>query len=168
MLERTPSEPIRLEVESLNDMIDNQEVADPYDLNRFVEAQAINYSDAIAELRAGRKRSHWMWYVFPQIAGLGRSSMSERYAIRSEDEARAYLAHPVLGQRLIECAEAVLAIEGRSAGEIMGSPDDLKLRSCATLFAHFSPAGSIFHRLLDKYYSSEPDKATLLEIQARQ
>ena len=133
---------------------------DPYDLNRFVEVQQLNYSDAVSELRAGQKRSHWMWYVFPQIAGLGHSPMSERYAIRSEDEARAYLAHPVLGPRLIECAEAVLAIENRSAREIMGSPDDLKLRSCATLFAHISPEGSVFHRILDKYYSSEPDPGT--------
>jgi len=134
---------------------------DPYDLNRFVEVQQLNYSDAVSELRAGQKRSHWMWYVFPQLAGLGHSPMSERYAIRSEDEARAYLAHPVLGPRLIECAEAVLAIENRSAREILGSPDDLKLRSCATLFAHISPEGSVFHRILDKYYSSEPDRATL-------
>ncbi len=130
---------------------------DSYDLNRFIEAQKVNYSDALSELRAGQKRSHWTWYVFPQIAGLGHSAMSERYAIQSEDEARAYLAHPVLGPRLIECAEAVLAIENRSAGEIMGSPDDLKLRSCAALFAKISPEGSVFHRILDKYYSSEPD-----------
>jgi uncharacterized protein (DUF1810 family) len=127
---------------------------DPYDLNRFVDAQEGNYSAAIAELRAGQKRSHWIRYVFPQIAGLGHSSMSERYAIRSEDEARAYLAHPVLGPRLIECAEAVLAIENRSPREIMGSPDDLKLKSCATLFAHISPDGSVFHQILDKYNSS--------------
>jgi uncharacterized protein (DUF1810 family) len=130
-------------------------------LDRFVEAQAVNYSDAIAELRAGRKSSHWMWYVFPQIAGLGHSTMSERYAIRSEDEARAYLAHTILGPRLIECAEAVLAIENQSAREIMGYPDDLKLKSCATLFAHISAASSVFHRILDKYYSSEADSKTL-------
>ena len=142
-------------------MIDNQRSTDPYDLNRFIEAQAVNYSDALAELRAGQKRSHWMWYVFPQIASLGHSAMSARYAIRSADEARAYLAHPVLGPRLIECAEAVLAIENRSAREIMGSPDDLKLRSCATLFAEISPERSVFHRVLDKYYSSEPDQGTL-------
>ena len=150
-----PSDPVRLEVEVLNDMIDNESSTDPFDLNRFVEAQAVNYSVALSELRAGRKRTHWIWYIFPQIAGLGHSAMSERYAIRSEDEARAYLAHPVLGARLIECAEAVLGIEGRSASEIMGSPDDLKLRSCATLFAHVSSAASVFHRILDKYYSSE-------------
>lgn len=139
---------------------------DPFDLNRFVEAQEGNYSAAIGELRAGQKRSHWMWYVFPQMAGLGHSSMSVRYAIRSEDEARAYLAHPVLGPRIIECAEAVLGIEDRSATEIMGSPDDLKLRSCATLFAHISPEGSVFHKILDKYYSSEPDRNTLRQLNA--
>jgi len=134
---------------------------DTYALHRFVEIQEMNYSDALAELRAGRKRSHWIWFVFPQLAGLGHSAMSERYAIRSEDEARAYLAHPILGPRLVECAEAVLAIENRSAREIMGSPDDLKLRSCVTLFAHISPERSVFHRILDKYYSSEPDRMTL-------
>jgi uncharacterized protein (DUF1810 family) len=134
---------------------------DPYDLNRFVEIQEVNYSDALAELHSGQKRSHWIWYVFPQIAGLGHSAMSARYGIRSDVEARAYLDHPVLGPRLIECAEAVLSIENRSAREIMGSPDDLKLRSCATLFAHISPERSVFHRVLDKYYSSEPDRNTL-------
>ena len=137
---------------------------DPYDLNRFVEAQEADYLVALAELRAGRKRTHWIWYIFPQIAGLGHSAMSERYAIRNELEARAYLAHPVLGPRLIECAEAVLGIEGRSATEIMGSPDDLKLRSCATLFAHVSPEQSVFHKILDKYYSSEPDRVTLQRL----
>jgi uncharacterized protein (DUF1810 family) len=136
-------------------------MTDPFDLHRFVTAQAMNYSDALAELRSGRKLSHWMWYVFPQYAGLGHSPMSERYAIRSEEEARAYLAHPILGKRLVECAEAMLSIENRSALEILGSPDDLKLRSCATLFAHVSPPGSVFQRILDHYYSSEPDSATL-------
>lgn len=134
---------------------------DPYDLNRFIEAQEVNYDDAISELRAGRKRTHWMWYVFPQIAGLGNSAMSYRYGIRSEDEARAYLAHPVLGPRLVECAEAVLAIDNRSAHDIFGSPDDLKLKSSATLFAHVSPPGSVFERILDRYYSSERDPRTL-------
>ena len=134
---------------------------DPYDLNRFIEAQEVNYDDALSELRAGRKRTHWMWYVFPQIAGLGNSAMSYRYGIRSEDEARAYLAHPVLGPRLTECAEAVLAIDNRSAHDIFGSPDDLKLKSSATLFAHVSPPGSVFERILDRYYSSERDPRTL-------
>jgi uncharacterized protein (DUF1810 family) len=134
---------------------------DPYDLNRFVEAQEMNYSDALSELRAGHKCSHWMWYVFPQIAGLGHSAMSARYSIRSQDEARAYLAHPVLGPRLIECAEAILSVRNRSALEILGSPDDLKLRSSATLFAHISLEGSVFHRILDTFYGSEPDPGTL-------
>src|SRR4051794_16808187 len=108
---------------------------DPHDLGRFVSAQADDYGQALAEVRAGRKRSHWMWYIFPQVEGLGSSPMSRRYSIRSLDEARAYLDHPVLGRRLIECAEAALGVEGRSASEIFGSPDDMKLRSSATLFA---------------------------------
>src|SRR5215213_10323708 len=105
---------------------------DPHDLSRFVQAQAEDYERALAEIRGGRKRSHWMWYIFPQVDGLGASPMSRRYAIRSLAEARAYLDHPVLGRRLVESAEAVLGVEGRSAREIFGSPDDMKLRSCAT------------------------------------
>jgi uncharacterized protein (DUF1810 family) len=136
-------------------------VSDPHNLQRFIDAQEPSYRDALAEIRAGRKRSHWMWYVFPQFAGLGNSPMSARYAIRSKDEARAYLAHPILGARLMECAEAVLAINDRSARDIFGTPDDLKLRSSATLFAQLSPPGSVFERLLDKYYSSEPDPKTI-------
>jgi uncharacterized protein (DUF1810 family) len=138
--------------------------SDPYDLNRFVEAQEAHYSVALSELRSGRKSTHWIWYIFPQIAGLGHSAMSERYAIRSEVEARAYLTHPVLGPRIIECAEAVLGVENRSAIDIMGLPDDLKLKSCATLFAHVSPDESVFHKILDKYYSSEPDRSTLQRL----
>jgi uncharacterized protein (DUF1810 family) len=102
-----------------------------------------------------------MWFVFPQMAGLGSSAMSERYAIRSDDEARAYLAHPILGARLKECAEAALAVEGRSAREIFGSPDDLKLRSSATLFAAVSPPGSVFQQLLDKYFGGVADPITI-------
>jgi uncharacterized protein (DUF1810 family) len=117
---------------------------DPHDLARFVEAQAGDYATALAETRAGRKRSHWMWYIFPQIDGLGFSSMARRYAIKSLDEARAYLDHPVLGPRLVEITEAALAVEGRSAHEIFGSPDDMKLRSCATLFARAASEGSVF------------------------
>lgn len=134
---------------------------DPYDLNRFVQAQAGIYEHALAELRAGRKRSHWMWYVFPQIAGLGFSATSQRYAIQGVAEAEAYLQHPVLGPRLVECVETLLQLDGLSAHEIFGSPDDMKLRSCATLFAHISSAGSIFERLLDKYYQGEHDEKTL-------
>ncbi len=134
---------------------------DPYDLHRFVTAQQGDYEQALQEITRGRKRSHWMWYIFPQIDGLGSSSMARTYAIKSADEARAYLAHPILGPRLLACAEAALAHEGRSATEIFGSPDDLKLRSCATLFARVSPAGSAFHRLLDKFYPAGADRATL-------
>jgi uncharacterized protein (DUF1810 family) len=134
---------------------------DPHDLSRFVLAQEDDYEQALAELRSGRKRSHWMWYIFPQFDGLGFSSISKRYSIKSIAEAEAYLRHPVLGPRLAECAEAVLRIEGRSASEIFGSPDDVKLRSCATLFACVSPAGSVFERLLDKYYGGQRDGQTL-------
>lgn len=134
---------------------------DPPELGRFLEAQEVNYDAALSELRAGRKRTHWMWYVFPQVEGLGYSSMSMRYAIKDMDEARAYLRHPVLGPRLLECAQAVLAVEGRSAAEIFGAPDDLKLQSCATLFALASPPGSVFHQLLGKYYRGEMDGKTL-------
>jgi uncharacterized protein (DUF1810 family) len=134
---------------------------DPYDLERFVQAQEADYTQALAEIRGGRKRSHWMWYVFPQFEGLGQSPTSRRYAIKSVAEADAYLKHPVLGPRLLECCEAVLAVEGRSAHEIFGSPDDLKLRSCATLFACVSPAGSVFDRLLERYFQGRRDEATL-------
>jgi uncharacterized protein (DUF1810 family) len=112
---------------------------DPHDLNRFVQAQEGVYERALSEIRSGRKRSHWMWYIFPQYEGLGFSSTSRRYSIKSLAEAQAYLAHPILGPRL----------------EIFGSPDDMKLRSCATLFACVSPAGSVFQRLLKKYGSSD-------------
>jgi uncharacterized protein (DUF1810 family) len=134
---------------------------DPHDLGRFVDAQAGDYDEALAEIKGGRKRSHWMWYVFPQIDGLGFSSMSRRYAIKSVDEAKAYLAHPVLGVRLVECCEAVLSVHGRSAHEIFGSPDDLKLKSCATLFASVTPPDSVFARLLGMYFQGERDGKTL-------
>ena len=133
---------------------------DPYDLERFVLAQECVYPQALAEIRAGRKRSHWMWYIFPQFDGLGYSAMAQKYAINSLAEAQAYVNHPVLGPRLIECAEAALHVEGQSAYEIFGSPDDLKLRSCATLFAQVSPAGSVFERLLTRFFDGEPDDAT--------
>jgi uncharacterized protein (DUF1810 family) len=136
-------------------------MADSYDLNRFVRAQEESYQQALSELELGRKQSHWMWYVFPQLDGLGTSPTSRFYSIKSEDEARAYLEHPVLGPRLAECAEAILAVDGKSATAILGSPDDLKLKSCATLFAHVSPPGSVFERILDKFYAGERDAATL-------
>ncbi|HEY0776676.1 MAG TPA: DUF1810 domain-containing protein [Gemmatirosa sp.] len=134
---------------------------DPYDLDRFVRAQVGDYDRALAEVTAGRKRSHWMWYIFPQFRGLGRSSMAERYAIGSLAEAEAYLRHPVLGPRLVACAQAALGVAGRSASDIFGSPDDVKLRSSMTLFSHVSPAGSVFERVLDRYFDGRPDAATL-------
>lgn len=134
---------------------------DPFDLSRFVQAQQQTYDQALSELQRGRKQSHWMWYVFPQLDGLGFSPITKRFSIKSEDEARAYLKHPTLGPRLLECAEAILSIEGKSAREILGSPDDLKLKSCATLFAHVSPPGSVFERILEKFYTGERDAATL-------
>jgi uncharacterized protein (DUF1810 family) len=135
--------------------------ADPHDLSRFVQAQEGDYERALAEITSGRKRSHWMWYIFPQLDGLGSSPTARQYAIKSRAEAGAYLNHPVLGPRLIACAEAALGVEGRSALEIFGFPDDMKLRSCVTLFAQVSPAGSVFHRLLDKYFRGLPDDKTL-------
>jgi uncharacterized protein (DUF1810 family) len=135
--------------------------SDPHDLRRFVQAQEGVHEQALAEIKSGRKRSHWMWYIFPQIDGLGFSATSRLYAIKSLAEAKAYLEHPVLGPRLVECAEAALAVEGRTAHEIFGSPDDMKLRSCATLFAHVSPQGSVFHRVLVGYFRGLTDEQTL-------
>jgi uncharacterized protein (DUF1810 family) len=134
---------------------------DPHELRRFVRAQESDYERAVSEIKSGRKRTHWMWYIFPQIDGLAFSSTSKHYAIKSLAEARAYLDHPVLGPRLLECAEAAVGVEGRSATEIFGSPDDIKLRSCATLFACVLPPGSVFDRLLTKYYRGERDGKTL-------
>src|SRR5207244_3324635 len=127
------------------------EQADPFDLARFTSAQEAVYDHALAEIRGGDKRSHWMWFIFPQMDGLGFSPTAQHYAIKSPEEARAYLAHPILGPRLRECAEAVLAVEGRSASEIFGSPDDLKLNSCMTLFETVAGQGSVFGQVLDKY-----------------
>ena len=140
--------------------------SDPYNLSRFLKAQGPVYEQALAEIRAGRKRTHWMWYVFPQFAGLGHSPTSVHYAVASSDEAETYLAHPILGPRLIECAEAVLENEGRSASDIFGSPDDLKLRSSATLFAAVAPDGSVFHRIIDKFFDGEQDVRTI-ELMSR-
>jgi uncharacterized protein (DUF1810 family) len=145
----------------MTDTNDPRRSGDPHDLDRFVRAQEDDYEQALAEIRAGRKRSHWMWYIFPQIDGLAFSSTSKYYAIKGVEEARAYLDHPVLGPRLRECAEAALQVEGRSAREIFGSPDDLKLRSCATLFASVSPPDSVFDRVLAKYYEGGRDERTL-------
>jgi uncharacterized protein (DUF1810 family) len=134
---------------------------DPFDLNRFVRAQGADYERAVAEIRSGRKRSHWMWYIFPQVAGLGQSPTSQRYAIGSLEEARAYLAHPILGPRLIACAEAAMSVNGRSAREIFGSPDDMKLKSSATLFALASSHESVFGQVIKKYFSGSRDEKTL-------
>lgn len=134
---------------------------DPFDLNRFLHAQEGDYERALSEIRSGCKRTHWMWYVFPQIHGLAFSAVSKRYSIKSIEEARAYLQHPLLGARLLECAEAVVGIEGRSIAEVFGSPDDLKLRSSATLFASISPSGSVFDRIIEQHYHGVPDARTL-------
>ena len=131
-----------------------------YDLKRFVVAQHGVYDDVVAELRAGRKTSHWMWFVFPQVAGLGRSGMSQQYAIRSLDEARAYLAHPVLGPRLRECAGLVLATPARSAEDIFGGIDAVKLRSSMTLFHRADPGEPVFVEVLERFYGGVPDAAT--------
>ena len=137
---------------------------DPHDLQRFVEAQAPVFDAVVAELAAGRKRSHWMWFVFPQIAGLGFSAMAQRYAIRSLAEAEAYLGHPVLGGRLRRCTDLVNAVEGRSITAILGSPDDVKFRSSMTLFARAAPSEARFRRALDRYFEGEPDAATLARL----
>ena len=134
---------------------------DQYDLNRFLAAQKECYAQVVSELKNGRKRTHWMWYIFPQIDGLAFSSMSRRYAIKNKEEAQAYLNHPLLGTRLQECAEAVMRVEERSIIEIFGSPDDMKLKSCATLFAAVSASGSVFGRILEKYYHGDQDDRTL-------
>ena len=135
-------------------------------LERFVQAQDSggSYVRALAELRRGRKSSHWMWFVFPQVAGLGRSALAQTYAIASLAEARDYLAHPVLGPRLRECADALLGVEGRSAEDVLGSVDAVKLRSSTTLFARAAPEEPDFTRVLDRWYDSVPDEATLARL----
>lgn len=134
---------------------------DAFGLSRFITAQDIVYARVLEELKSGRKRSHWMWYIFPQVDGLGYSATSKHYAIKSMDEARAYLNHPVLGSRLLECVNAVLAIEGRSASDILGYPDDLKLKSSMTLFASVAGPDSVFARVIDKYFQGERDVRTI-------
>jgi uncharacterized protein (DUF1810 family) len=131
------------------------------DLKRFLEAQANDFETALAEIRRGRKQSHWMWYVFPQIAGLGFSSTSKFYAIKDRGEAETYLAHPVLGKRLVEISNALLEIEGKTTNQIFGSPDDLKLKSSMTLFGALENTNPVFQKVLDKYFSGEQDRRTL-------
>ncbi|WP_428339196.1 DUF1810 domain-containing protein [Mycobacterium sp.] len=138
--------------------------SDPFDLQRFVGAQARVYAGVVDELRAGRKRSHWIWFIFPQIAGLGSSVTAARYAISSLDEARAYLRHEVLGPRLRECTRLVNAVQNRSIGEIFGSPDDMKVRSSMTLFAHATLDNGEFVQLLARYYVGEEDPLTLQRL----
>jgi uncharacterized protein (DUF1810 family) len=132
----------------------------PHDLDRFVKAQSGDYASALAELRRGQKTGHWIWYILPQLVGLGHSEMSRIYGIASLDEAKAYLAHPVLGPRLRECAAAVLAVTGRSANEIMGSTDAMKLRSCMTLFHRAAPDEPLFREVLVRYFGGEADSRT--------
>jgi uncharacterized protein (DUF1810 family) len=140
---------------------------DPYDLERFVDAQAGVYAQALGELRAGRKRSHWSWFVFPQLRGLGRSAMAERYGIDSLDEARAYLAHPVLGARLRECVAALAEQAGIGPVRVLGETDAVKLRSCLTLFGEASGGDPAFVDALAMHFGGEPDPATLALLKVR-
>jgi uncharacterized protein (DUF1810 family) len=139
-------------------------VSDPFDLERFVRAQDGVYDQALAELRAGAKRGHWMWFVFPQLAGLGHSPMAQRYAVSGLEEARAYLAHPVLGPRLVECARALLGLPGRDPVRVLGSVDALKLRSSMTLFEAAAPDERVFAEVLERFYDGERDEATTTRL----
>ena len=134
---------------------------DPYHLQRFVEAQAPVFEQVRSELQKGQKRGHWMWFIFPQIKGLGHSGLASKFAISSRQEAEAYLNHPVLGPRLKECSQLVNLVEGRSIDQIFGSPDDLKFRSSMTLFAHATPENQVFKEALRKYFGGEFDRLTL-------
>ncbi len=135
-------------------------MTDPFHLQRFVDAQDGTYAQALAELRAGRKTSHWMWFVFPQVAGLGRSPTAQHYAVSGLDEARAYLAHPVLGPRLVESALALAALGGHDPVAVLGPVDAAKLRSSMTLFAHADPEQPVFRAVLDRYFDGHEDEAT--------
>lgn len=139
---------------------------DPFDLDRFVRAQAVNYADALAEMRAGRKVTHWSWYVLPQIRGLGSSAMATRYAISGLPEAKAFLDHAVLGARLAECIAAMNDHAGRSAASILGGIDAVKFHSCLTLFAQVAGEGSVFHAALARFFDGVPDAATLAILQS--
>ena len=137
---------------------------DPFDLQRFIDAQDPVFQTVTAELEAGKKRTHWMWFVFPQIQGLGHSEMARRYAISSVDEARAYLAHPVLGERLLILTQIVNALDGRSVEQIFGYPDDLKFHSSITLFAHAASDKAPFELALNTYFGGEPDEGTVARL----
>lgn len=134
---------------------------DPYDLQRFIEAQDPVYDEVCAELRNGRKESHWMWFIFPQLRGLGHSQTAVKFGIASREEAEAYLQHPILGPRLKECSRLVTLVEGRSINQILGSPDDLKFRSSMSLFASVTPDNHIFTTALQKYFGGALDRLTL-------
>ncbi len=136
-------------------------MSDQYNLSRFVAAQDPVHAEVVAQLRAGRKASHWMWFIFPQVAGLGHSPMAQHYAIASLDEARAYLAHPVLGPRLLECTRILLGLAGSSAADVLGTVDAMKLRSSMTLFMTAAPDEPAFGEVLDRYYNGAPDEPTL-------
>lgn len=136
-------------------------MGDPYDLQRFVDAQQDHYEQALKELRSGHKRTHWMWFIFPQIQGLGRSATAQRYAISGSEEAIAYLQHPLLGPRLRACTEAMLEYGTRSARQILGSPDDLKFRSSMTLFAQVASDPALFEQALQVFFDGQPDPASL-------
>lgn len=151
---------------SLSDESRKMASTDPYDLKRFIDAQEGVYETALAELKNGQKRTHWMWFIFPQVDGLGLSETSKFFAIKNIEEVRQYLVHPVLGSRLKECSQVLLDVDGRSALQIFGSPDDLKLNSSMTLFASVSSVDSLFQQVLDKYYHGEKDSRTL-EIMGR-
>jgi uncharacterized protein (DUF1810 family) len=140
--------------------------SDPHNLQRFLTAQAEDYECALGELQRGRKESHWIWYIFPQVAGLGHSSMAQEYAIQSKEKTIAYLKHAVLGARLQQCCEALLKHQGRKIQDIMGFPDDLKLRSSMTLFAQISTADSVFHKVLNAFYSGKMDERTIAFLNA--
>jgi uncharacterized protein (DUF1810 family) len=140
-------------------------VSDPFDLERFVGAQDGGvYEQALRELRAGAKRGHWMWFVFPQVAGLGRSSTAQHYALAGLEEARAYLAHPVLGPRLVECAQALLELSGRDPVRVLGSVDAVKLRSSMTLFEVAAPDERVFAEVLERWFDGERDEATTTRL----
>lgn len=145
----------------------NPEAADPFNLTRFVEAQAKDYEQALGELRARRKQSHWMWYVLPQLRGLGQSAVSDFYGLASLDEAKAYLEHPILGPRLSECVNVLVSLEGVNAEAVLGRGDAMKFRSCLTLFAQLDDEGSIFHQGLARYFAGSPDQKTLQLLAVR-